>query len=153
MLSFTLASKLLRRVISEAPTPLHKLIRAILFNIRSWFFDLFYFPLSKKQLSKLLDDFKRYLEEYCLHYENELFDCDDFALAFKHFATVHFKTNAVGVALGMLKKDGKVLGGHAWNVVLLGNGNIVYVEPQTCEIIYGNVSLDGFEYELQAVVW
>jgi len=153
MLSFMLAKRLMERVVKESPSPLHKLIRVILFAARSWFFDINYRELAKEQLWRMLEDFRRYLEQYGLHYENEYFDCDDFAVAFKNFAVVHYKTNGVGIALGILRKDGKVLGGHAWNVAVLDNGDIVYIEPQTCEYFYSNKSSDGFEYELLAVVW
>lgn len=153
MLSAQLAAKCLKRIVSEAPSPIHKLIRTILFGIRSWFFDINYKELTKEQLFNLLKDFKKYLEQYGLHYENEYFDCDDFAVALKNFAVVNYKTNGVGIALGILKKDGEVLGGHAWNIAILDNGDIVYIEPQTCEHFYSNKSPDGFEYELLVVVW
>ena len=42
VLSAQLAAKCLKRVVREAPSPLHKLIRAILFGVRSWFFDIEY---------------------------------------------------------------------------------------------------------------
>jgi len=163
--SFELASKCIRRVVKEAPTLLHKLVRAVLFAARSWFFDLVYYPISEEKLKQLLQDFKKYLEEHSLHYENEVFDCEDFAIAFKHFAAVYYKTNAVGLALGLLKTtkvydleaeeehEEQVLGGHGWNIVLLTSGELVYVEPQTCEYFRGNESPDGFTYELLAVVW
>ena len=157
--------KCLKRVASEAPSTLHRLIRTILFGVRSWFFDLVYYPISEEQLKQLLRDFRRYLEEHNLHYENDLFDCEDFAIAFKHFAAVYYKTNAVGLALGILKTtkvydleseeeyEEQVLGGHGWNIVLLTSGELVYVEPQTCEYFRSNVSPDGFIYELLAVAW
>jgi len=165
MFSFQLASKLLRRVVSEAPTPIHKLIRAILFAVRSWLFDLVYYPIPEGGLIELIEDFKKYIKDNNLHYENDVFDCDDFALAFKNYVTVKMKTNAVGIALGILKAgkvhdletgeehEEQVLGGHAWNIVLLTSGELVYVEPQTCEYFRGNTSPDGFIYELLAVVW
>ena len=165
MFSFMLASKLLRRVIKEAPSPLHKLIRAILFAVRSWLFDLYYYSISEKELKQLLQEFKKWLREHDLDYENDVFDCEDFALAFKVFVTVRKKTNAVGLALGILKTskvhdleageeyEEQVLGGHGWNIVLLASGELVYVEPQTCEYFRGNKSPDGFIYELLAVAW
>jgi len=165
VLSAQLAAKCLRRVVKESPSSIHKLIRAILFSIRSWFFDLEYYPISEEELQSLLREFKDWLREHGLHYENEVFDCEDFALAFKVFVTVRKKTNAVGLALGLLKTtkvydldseeehEEQVLGGHGWNIVLLNDGSLVYVEPQTCEYFYGDESPDGFIYELLAVVW
>jgi len=165
VLSVQLAAKCLKRIVSEAPSPVHKLVRAILFGVRSWFFDVIYYPISEEELKQLLQEFRDWLREHGLHYENEVFDCEDFALAFKVFVTVRKKTNAVGLALGILKTtkvydldsgeeyEERVLGGHGWNIVLLSNGELVYVEPQTCEYFRGCESPDGFIYELLAVVW
>ena len=142
-----------RMVWSTTSGKLWKVVRVLLFNVRSWFFDLKYKSIGFTELREALQRYASMLEESQLEYTSDYFDCDDYALTFKSFVTKHYRTNAVGIALGLLRKGGEVLGGHAWNIALMSDGDLVFVEPQTREIIYGNVSSDGYEYELQAVVW
>jgi len=138
---------------STASNKIRGAIRALLFTMRSWFFDVRYKSISYSDLRKTLDEYAKWLDENQIEYISEYFDCDDYALTFKSFVTAKMKVNAVGIALGMLKKDNVVLGGHAWNICLLDTGELVFVEPQTREIMIGNESPDGFVYELQAVIW
>jgi len=131
-----------------------KLLRYIMFFFRSWFFDLKYKTISLSELEQILREYDQYLKRYKLEYEIDYFDCDDYAVTFKAFATRRTKANSVGIAIGIVSKpDEGILGGHAWNIVILDNGNIVFVEPQTREWFEPNVSSDGFIYELQAVIW
>jgi len=145
--------KCARKVIATTPSPLHKLIRALLFGVRSWFFDVWYEPTTLEELRQALEGFKSLLEEHGIEYLPDSFDCDDFAMSFKVYFALERKKNSVGLALGVIKQNGKVLGGHAWNIAILEDGNLVFIEPQTFETFTGNISPDGFEYELMAVIW
>ena len=147
------------------------IVRRILFVIRSQLYDLEYNTIPEWLLKKALQEWKSKVLDN-LHYVGESFDCDDFARHFMvwlkdwvcgngiicSFAPENEQIkqfNAVGMAIGLLFKDGQILGGHAWNIVLITNSNgeaeLVYVEPQIGEYFRGNISPDGFQYELQAV--
>jgi len=147
-----LRMKLSKIVWNQYSNPFKKIIASLLFNFRSWLFDLFYKTFNRETLNIAVQYFKDYIESHNLHYEFDYFDCDDFALLFKALTTARFNTNAVGIALGLVYKDNELLGGHAWNIVLLNN-ELYYFEPQTLELFDGDTSSDGFKYELQAVIW
>jgi len=132
---------------------LWRVLRFLLFTVRSWFFDVKYLSVSMEKLQEILNEYAKWLEETGLEYTSDYWDCDDYSISFKSFFTSKAKANSVGIALGMVCKDGKPLGGHAWNIALLDNGNLVFIEPQTREIMTGNISSDGYVYELQAVIW
>jgi len=147
-----LRMKLSKIVWNQYSNPFKKLVSALLFNLRSWLFDLFYKSFNRETLNIAVQYFKDYIESHNLHYEFDYFDCDDFALLFKALTSAKMNTNAVGIALGLVYKDKQLLGGHAWNIVLLDN-ELYYFEPQTLELFNGDTSTDGFNYELQAVIW
>jgi len=137
------------------------ILRRVLFFMRSWFFDLFYYSISIDDLMEALKDWKNEVLDI-IEYLPEVFDCDDFAVYFKSWLQSWARAkkckafNGVGIAIGMLFKDYQPVGGHAWNIVLVHSGSrvyIVYVEPQLGEIIpESNISSDGYEYYLQAVI-
>jgi len=136
------------------------IFRRIIFFARSWFFDIFYYSIKLEDLEDALEDWKTQVLDD-ISYLPEVFDCDDFAQLFKIWLMEWAKDNlnqhinGVGLALGIVSKDGKVLGGHAWNIVLVSTDEgmkLVYVEPQLGEIIEGDTSSDGFTYTLQAVI-
>jgi hypothetical protein len=131
-----------------------KVLNFLLFNFRSWFFDLNYKSFTRREFETAVRHFMDFIESYNLHYEFEYFDCDDFALLFKALTSAKLNSNAVGLALGLLYRDDVMLGGHAWNVVLI-NDELYYFEPQTYELfdVRSATTLDGFRYELQAVIW
>ena len=151
MLSFELMWKCAKKAMSDTTNPLAKIVRLILFFLRSWFFDLEYKEFTMQEFQEVVNKFRQWCEEKQLHYKYEYFDCDDFAMEFKSFCAREFNHNGVIIALGMVSKDGRVLGGHAWNIVII-EGRLYYFEPQTFELIDGNTSTDGFKYELMAVV-
>ena len=147
-----LRAKLSKIVWNQYRNPFKKLIATLMFNFRSWLFDLFYKSFDYEELGKAIQIFRDYIESHNLHYEFDYFDCDDFALLFKALTSAKLNSNAVGIALGLVCKDNELLGGHAWNIVLLNN-ELWYFEPQTLELFFGNLSSDGFKYELLAVLW
>jgi len=149
-----LRAKLSKIVWNQYSNPFKKLVSTLLFNLRSWLFDLYYKSFNNETLSIAIQYFRDYIESHNLHYEFDFFDCDDFALLFKALTSARMNTNAVGIALGLIYKDNQLLGGHAWNIILL-NGELWYFEPQTLELftVENAVSSDGFKYELQAVIW
>jgi len=137
------------------------IFRRILFFARSWFFDLQYYSIKLEDLQEALEKWREYVLDN-LEYMPEIFDCDDFALWFKTWLQSymheekHKPFNGVGIALGNVFKDGELLGGHAWNIVLVDVGGttcIMFVEPQLGELLSSTMrSSDGYEYVLQAVI-
>lgn len=76
-------------------------------------------------------------------YRADVYDCDDFAFAFRaKIATWwnkqgHTKPLAVAViGAVVLFEDGKV-GGHAFNGIFLSNGRLVLIEPQAGRAVSG----------------
>jgi len=146
------------------------IFRRIMFFARSWLFDMEYHTIPLDMLEEAMEVWAGEYLPYLI-YQGEVFDCDDFA---RHF-TVWLKDyitcqglirecietplpvfNGVGLGLGYLEdKDGNVLGGHAWAVVLVTVGEepmLVYVEPQTGEVMWDNESREGYKYILEAVI-
>jgi len=125
-------------------------INKLLFFLRSWFFDVEYEPFDENEL-------KGYLNEWIekelpkLAYTKERFDCDDFAGYFKYWLIKRSGKNGVGRAIGKVYCDGEFIGYHAWNLVILTSGVVVYVEPQTGDMFYGE-TLYNWRYELQSVL-
>jgi len=130
-----------------------KLLKTLFFSLRSYFFDLYYDICSLDEIHNALEKFKSELESLGIEYIPDSFDCDDYASAFKAFFSLHYKKNSVGLALGRIYYGKQLLGAHAWNIVLLTGGVLAFVEPQTFEVFFTNVSPDGFTYELEAVIW
>jgi len=137
------------------------IFRRVIFLMRSWFFDIQYYTID---VDDLLDALSKWKEEILnnISYLPEIFDCDDFAMYFKTWLQGYIQQekdtpfNGVGVAIGQVFRDGELLGGHAWNFVVVQNGDniyILFIEPQLGEIIpSNNISSDGYEYVLQAVI-
>jgi|GEM_PF-5363682 len=149
-----LAGRVMDKVSQTSDKWYYKLIRLVLFGIRSQFFDVRYKTITIYELEQALNEFWEWLEEHEKDYQNEFFDCDDFALAFKVFMSMRYNTNAVGVAIGIVKdENGNILGGHAWNIAVLTNKTIVFIEPQTKEVFIENRTRDGWKYELISVLW
>ena len=147
------------------------IFKRVLFVIRSQLYDLEYNSIPLWLLEEALKEWRKQVLDR-LHYVGESFDCDDFARHFMvwlkdwicgngiicSFAPPSEQIkqfNGVGMAIGLLFKDGELLGGHAWNIVLVtddsGEPMLVYVEPQIGEWFSGNRSPDGMDYELQAI--
>jgi len=137
------------------------IFRRIMFLARSWFFDLQYYSIKLEELQEALEKWKEYVLDN-IQYLPEIFDCDDFAMYFKTWLQSYVMQemdkpfNGVGVAIGYVFKDGKLLGGHAWNIVLVDVSSttcILFVEPQLGELLSPTMrSSDGYEYVLQAVI-
>jgi len=146
-------------------------VKRILFIIRSQLYDLEYNTIPEWLLQKALQEWRKQVLDK-LKYIGETFDCDDFARHFMvwlkdwingsgiicEFAPKNEQIkqfNAVGMAIGLLFKDGELLGGHAWNIAIITNNSgepeLVFIEPQTATYFRGNQSDDGFIYELQAI--
>jgi len=124
-------------------------LNKILFSIRSWFFDVEYVPFTKEEIRKYL---KEWVEKELpkLVYTSERFDCDDFAGYFKYWLIRKSGKNGVGRAIGKVYYDSEFLGYHAWNFVVLEDGVVAYIEPQTGDLFYTN-TLGKWRYELVAV--
>lgn len=144
-------------------------LKRFMFFARSWFFDLEYHTMPIDILKQALEEWRTKVLPH-LVYEGEVFDCDDFARHFeiwiKDYITgmgiidIHSNEeipvfNGVGLGLGYLYQGEELLGGHAWNIVLVtknGEPDLIYVEPQIGEIVDNNSSSDKFDYELMAVI-
>ena len=149
-----LRAKVSKLVWNQYTNPIKKLLAVLLLNLRWWPFDVFYKTFNKDTFNAAVDYFKDYVESHNLHYEFDFFDCEDFALLFKAIIAAKMNTNAIGIAIGLVYKGGKLLGGHAWNIVLI-NDELYYFEPQTYELFDTKTATtsDGFKYELQGVIW
>lgn len=81
-------------------------------------------PFSITDIKLLLEDWLKHRHEYI----PEEFDCDDFAMCLKCFASYRYGINGIGVLIdyGM---------GHAYNIVPTPLLDIRIVEPQTGEVI------------------
>jgi len=103
----------------------------LLFGLRSWFMDEYYYPIDLDQFCNILQVWREKILPK-LKYRYDTWDCDDFAEYFASWAKLMTKTNAIGMGIGILDL-GYAKGWHAWNLVLLRDGKHVYVdmvEPQ-----------------------
>ena len=125
-------------------------INKLFFFLRSWFFDVEYTPLTYLELKEFLEYWvNEVLPE--LAYASERFDCDDFAGLFKYMLVKRLGKNGVFRAIGKVYYKGEFLGYHAWNGVILEDGSVAFVEPQTGDMFFGRYLYD-WRYELQAVL-
>jgi len=120
--------------------------------IRSWFRDIYYYPIDIEELHKLLEDWKNYILPE-LAYTKETFDCDDFGAFFKAWLTKESGKNCVAEALGVVHVPDVGDVGHEWNIVLarfpMGEVEVVHVEPQIGQAFITH-TYDGWKYSL---VW
>ena len=128
----------------------------IMHILKSWLMDVEYKVIPYDELVELVYEFIHWLHEKNLHYIKEYFDCDDFATAFKSFMAVNGYN--VGVAIGELHHhEYGFLGYHAWNIAVtdyMGQEKLVFIEPQTGDIFFTNISrIDKFIYRLLVVIW
>jgi len=148
--------KLLKILKMNSSSYIEYVFRRILFSFRSWIFDELYYPVS---LDALLDALDYWRTEVLpgLVYTPEVMDCDDFAIQFINFIRRYLynnyneETNSIGIALGVIYKSNELLGGHAWNIILVNN-SVYFIEPQLGEILLNLKSSDGFKYKLLAVI-
>lgn len=76
---------------------------------------------------KTLKDLYRFLQYSKLNtirYVAEYWDCDDFAQALKAQAHRHYRINGIGYVIDHAA-------GHAYNLAVLGDGQLVVIEPQS----------------------
>ena len=161
MLVFELMKRLYD-IISQQYSGIWKWIMRILFWLRSWFFDLEYKGIPKDKIEELLDYWKTYILPV-LHYEIDVFDCDDYAMEFvafvkKKLALDHgIKVNGVGIAIGTVCLSDGTCGKHAWNLAIIDN-DIKFIEPQLGEILEWDSNekvfkaSDKIKYWLEAVI-
>lgn len=133
------------------------LLNRITFIYRSQLYDEYYKPISTI-------NFNEFIKHWCtemlqhLQYTTDTFDCDDYAFLFKSLIVKFTKANCSLFCGGYVTVDGeKYL--HAFNVVFV-NGQPVFVEPQTGEILIEVItrtqirlaSSEGFIYDLLWVI-
>jgi len=105
------------------------------FFTKSLFVDEWYYVPSRDDFEAMLEEWRRRLQS--LRYIGDRFDCDDYAVAFKAFASEYGCWNSVGFVGGILCVDGECVG-HAWNLALVhdnGAVRVVHVEPQVGDYI------------------
>ena len=151
---------------------IEKIWKAVNFTSNQFITDEYYDPFMQSQLNEYLDNWNRN-ELPNLHYVYDVYDCDDFSFEFDIGMKRYFRSkyniikNGVGFAWGLLCY-GNSCGGHAWNIVLLGDGGygldrygfgVVFIEPQTGEVLNISVdkylkitSPDGFRYIFYGVI-
>jgi len=138
------------------------IFRRIVFLARSWFFDLEYISIPKEWLDEYMEHWRKEVLSN-LKPQPELFDCDDFAMYFifkmrEYIYRKHgVRYNGNGVVLGIVYRNGKPLGGHAWVLALVDTeseiGKVVFIEPQIGEYLTDDMTTsDGLRYEIQAVI-
>ncbi|MHC1627725.1 MAG: hypothetical protein ACXQTI_02700 [Candidatus Nezhaarchaeales archaeon] len=124
--------------------------RKLILGFRSHLYDMVYYPTGPLALNSFLKHWRdKWLPQ--LVYTSESFDCDDFAFLFKALCVKDLGVNCAFLVGGEVRKDGRLLGLHAWNMVLLmGEQKLAFVEPQLGEILQVKdgkiVSSDGWEY-------
>ena len=67
-------------------------------------------------------------------YLKERYDCDDFSYSFTTRISEIFELNTAGVAHGTIYKNGKKVGGHFWNAILVNGKNgkeLYWYEPMS----------------------
>ncbi|NPA98167.1 MAG: hypothetical protein GXO43_02200 [Crenarchaeota archaeon] len=91
-----------------------------------------------------------------LEYRKDVFDCDDFAWAFKAYASEAFLLNSVGFVVGKVRMPNGEEGLHAWNIALVeehGKTVVYTVEPQTDVYSKGLfTTIDGWEYQPMLII-
>lgn len=108
-----------------------------------------YWLPSKEWIESFVVFYKGMLEKNKVTYSKQ-FDCEDFAMLFKVMASKCFvdtiTTDCDGIAIGeywyypdinvyLQLVSGIVLEGHAINAIILDTGDVIYIEPQTGNIV------------------
>jgi hypothetical protein len=121
---------------------------------QSWYFDNLYYALPVWRLGEVLAWWWKVLDQ--VNYLPEAFDCDDYAKLFSSLLACA-QYNAAGIVIGELYYRGRILGYHAWNLLLFvnrqGQFKVYEFEPQTANVLVNHKSLDGFEYVGRWVIW
>ena len=127
----------------------------LLFGFRSWFRDMYYYPLTLEELKMAIDFWVNDILPI-LEYSSEVFDCDDFGSLFKGLINFITDKNGVGEAIGEVVLPTGETGLHEWNVVLVefpnGDQVVLYIEPQTGEV-FKEISQEGWLYKLKYVLY
>lgn len=99
-------------------------------NVKVWCWDGKYYYTD-------LDTFKGIISEDTLNrikYIADLHDCDNYAMQFSAYVDAFLLLNNVGIAVGeVFDRNGKLLGYHAWNCVIVKDNNATkayFFEPQ-----------------------
>jgi len=134
------------------------IFRKLLYNARTWYFDMTYIPIPLEILNEALSKWKAEVLP-TLKYQSEIWDCDDYASYLKGWLQRYLvfekqlQVNGVGIALGVVYDENGEVGGHAWNIVLLEKpvgAEVKFIEPQTGQLF--DDSTDKWRYVLEAVI-
>jgi len=109
---------------------LQKLIQSKCRSTVAWLWDNKYYYTSVDAFKQIMNTDTINRMKWIADYH----DCDNFATEFSAYIDIFFQLNSVGIAIGeVLDKQGKVIGYHAWNCVILQENDkpeLYYYEPQ-----------------------
>jgi len=95
-----------------------------------------------------------------IFYQEEKFDCDNFALVFSSFMSLLYGLNSAGIATGIMRdaKTKEIIGGHAYNILVAdvdGEVKLFVYEPQNDDLVEASNSaqVGGTLYETKLVWW
>jgi len=103
---------------------------------------LIYFDLKYQTTD--IETFRKIIELDWLNrkpYLKDIFDCDDYALAFKVHLSEIYRINAIAVVVGEVRdtKTGQVIGYHGYNRIIDKDKKVWLFEPQTDKLSEGNI--------------
>ena len=93
-------------------------------NVKRILLDTKYYLCGRKELEDILSS--GLIET--IKYKSNIFDCDNFALLFSALVNLEIGINSVGIVIDYT-------GGHAYNLVILSDGKVVFIEPQNNQIV------------------
>lgn len=122
------------------PERIQELLDCAGIGIEAKFVDDIYAQIDKEWLSTyFVISLRSFIELYNIRYSKNGFDCDNYARTAANWADIlHLNTpNApkAGIAIGEFCYTMDSGGGHAVNVAICNNGEVVFFEPQTQKII------------------
>jgi hypothetical protein len=105
-----------------------------------YLWDSLYYYVSLQDWNEIFIDTLKNMPAYTV----DKFDCDNFALLTMARITEKYKLNGVGIAIG-----NSPYGYHGWNIFIASPLELLYLEPQTGQIM----ELAETGYKADYVVW
>jgi len=105
-----------------------------------YFFDNIYYYPDGKTWANILWDVLSGMPSYVA----DRWDCEDYSLLTKTRIGERYKINGIGVAIG-----DSPLGYHAWNVLLMDENTLKYLEPQTGDVF----DIGDKKYTAEMILW
>jgi len=102
--------------------------------------DDYYYYVNLEDWNKIFFDVLKNMPRYT----TDKLDCDNFALLMVARIMEKYKLNGCGIAIGKTP-----MGIHAWNIFINSPLELLYLEPQTGQVM----ELNEGGYKAQYVVW